>query len=94
MVMRCALFVTVSTGPEWRDTYLDETNKILEEPEDDGARHRLWATHTVKDRQWSYRTRVGGAFDLGRLLNYAANFVDTQVRDRADPLVKQRCSEL
>jgi hypothetical protein len=52
---------------------------VLQPPEDDGARHRLWAAHTVKARQWGYRTRVGGAFDLGRLLNWAAHVVDTQV---------------
>ena len=30
------------TGPEWRDTVYNEDNGHIEEPKDDGARHRLW----------------------------------------------------
>jgi hypothetical protein len=43
---------------------------------------RLWVAHTVKDRQWGYSTRIGGSFDLGRLTNWVADFVDYNVRGK------------
>ncbi len=52
---------------------------MIEDPKDDGGRHRLWVAHTVKDRQWGYSTRLGAVFDLGRLVNYVADFVDYNV---------------
>jgi predicted transcriptional regulator len=67
-------------GPEWRETVYDEDKDVIEDPVDDGGRHRLWVAHTVKDRQWGYNTRLGAAFDLGRLVNYVADFVDYNVR--------------
>lgn len=48
-------------------------------PQDDGARHRLWVQHTVKGRHYGYKTRVGAAFDLGRIANLLADYVDYQV---------------
>ena len=64
-------------GPEWRATVYDEERDILQEPVDDGARHRLWVSHTLRGR--AQHTRVGAAFDLGRLVNYVADFVDYRV---------------
>jgi hypothetical protein len=57
----------------------DEDRGVIEDPADDGGRHRLWVTHTVRDRQWAYRTRLGASFDLGRLINYVADYVDYNV---------------
>jgi len=57
----------------------NEDKDVIEDPKDDGGRHKLWLAHTVKDRQWGYRTRIGAAFDLGRMLNYVADFVDYNV---------------
>lgn len=71
-----------STGPEWRETVYDEDKDVIEVPQDDGGRHKLWVAHTVKDRQWMYSTRIGAAFDLGRLTNWVADFVDYNVSDR------------
>ncbi len=68
-----------AAGPEWRASLIDRERGVIEDPEDDGSRHRIWAQHTVKDRQWGYRTRVGAALDLGRLLNNLGEFTDNQV---------------
>lgn len=77
-ILACSRF-TQPAGPEWRETVYDEDKDVLEDPVDDGGRHRLWVAHTVKDRQWGYNTRIGGVFDLGRLVNYVADFVDYNV---------------
>eukprot|EP00967_Tisochrysis_lutea_P065613 scaffold85347_cov18-Tisochrysis_lutea.AAC.1 len=68
-----------AAGPEWRETVYDEDKDVIEDPVDDGGRHKLWVAHTVKDRQWAYSTRIGAVFDLGRLVNYVADFVDYNV---------------
>mmetsp|Transcript_21347 Transcript_21347/g.36349 ORF Transcript_21347/g.36349 Transcript_21347/m.36349 type:complete len:364 (+) Transcript_21347:66-1157(+) len=72
-------------GPDWRDTLLDSSKGVLEEPKDDGARHRLWVKHTVKDRQLAYHSAVGAALDLGRVLNLAANWFDYKVEPHLPP---------
>uniref|UniRef100_A0A7S3VU95 Uncharacterized protein n=1 Tax=Dunaliella tertiolecta TaxID=3047 RepID=A0A7S3VU95_DUNTE len=74
-------------GPEWRETVYDEDKDVIEDPVDDGGRHKLWVAHTVKDRQWAYSTRIGAVFDLGRLVNYVADFVDYNVEPRIPPLI-------
>ncbi|KAF5828846.1 hypothetical protein DUNSADRAFT_16982 [Dunaliella salina] len=73
--------------PEWRETVYDEDKDVIEDPVDDGGRHRLWVAHTVKDRQWGYSTRMGAVFDLGRLVNYVADFVDYNIEPRIPPLI-------
>ncbi|KAL6762785.1 hypothetical protein V8C86DRAFT_2510865 [Haematococcus lacustris] len=73
-------------GPDWRRSVVDVEEGVMVDPEDDGGRHRLWLSHVVKDRQWGYRTRLGAAFDLGRLANLAADFVDNHL-ERHIPFV-------
>ena len=54
----------------------DEDKDVVEEPADDGARHRLWVRHEARRHDLLHRTAVGARLDLGRLINYAADFVD------------------
>uniref|UniRef100_A0A7S0RRL2 Uncharacterized protein n=1 Tax=Chlamydomonas leiostraca TaxID=1034604 RepID=A0A7S0RRL2_9CHLO len=74
-------------GPEWRKTVYNEDNERIEDPKDDGARHRLWVAHTAKGRQWAYATRIGAAFDLGRVANFIADFIDYKLEPFVPPLV-------
>ena len=59
-----------------RDTLYDDDNDRIEEPRDDGARHRLWVSHEARHRDPLHRTSVGARLDLGRLMNYVADFID------------------
>lgn len=73
-------------GPEWREDVYDESKDVIVSPEDDGGRHKLWVQHEVKNRQWGYKTRVGASFDLGRLANWMADFVDYKLEPCIPPL--------
>lgn len=78
----------VSTpGPEWRKVlYDDETNR-LEYFQDDGARHVLYVQHEARDRNLLHATRIGCRFDLGRLVNYAVDFIDYYIEERIPSFV-------
>lgn len=65
----------------------DESRDTIEEPADDGGRHRLWVRHDAKARDFLHRTAIGGVFDLGRLVNFVADFVDYRVEPRLPPVV-------
>eukprot|EP00877_Chromochloris_zofingiensis_P002682 jgi/Chrzof1/12414/Cz06g33180.t1 len=69
-------------GPEWRDEVYDEETDKVEYPEDDGARHTLFVQHEMRRRNLLSRTRVGARLDVGRLVNYAADFVDYRLEHR------------
>lgn len=73
-------------GSEWRDTVFNEAEDVLEEPADDGGRHRLWVRHEARRGDLLHRTALGGVFDLGRIVNFAADFVDYRVEPRLPPL--------
>jgi len=63
-------------GPEWREDVYDEVTGRVECPRDDGGRHAVWIEHAARRRQLMAATSVGARVDLGRLLNWAADFVD------------------
>mmetsp|Transcript_16058 Transcript_16058/g.34723 ORF Transcript_16058/g.34723 Transcript_16058/m.34723 type:complete len:366 (-) Transcript_16058:923-2020(-) len=73
-------------GPEWRGTVYDEDKDVIEEPKDDGGRHRLWVQHEAKHRDWMHRTRAGITVDLGRLVNYVCDVVDYRLEPHFPPL--------
>jgi len=54
----------------------DEDKDVIEEPADSGARHRLWVRHEARHRDLLHRTVVGARVDLGRLVNYVADYID------------------
>lgn len=74
-------------GPDWRDILFNESTREVEYPPDDGSRHRLWLSHIIKDRQWGYKTRVGGAFDLGKIVNNIGEWIDDVIEPMIPPLV-------
>jgi hypothetical protein len=71
-------------GPEWRRVLYNEDTKRLEIPKDDGGRHRAYVVHTMRPRALLAATRAGARLDLGRALNWAADYADARV-DRALP---------
>jgi hypothetical protein len=74
-------------GPEWRVTVYDEERDVVEHPADDGARHRLYVEHEACGTNLMARTRLGARLDLGRIVNYAADFVDYNVQPRIPALL-------
>jgi hypothetical protein len=74
-------------GPEWRVTVYDEEREALEHPADDGARHRLYLEHEACGMDLMARTKLGARLDLGRIVNYAADFVDCNVQPRIPGLL-------
>ncbi|GBF91705.1 hypothetical protein Rsub_04009 [Raphidocelis subcapitata] len=73
-------------GPEWRETVYDEETGRVEEPHDDGSRHSVWVEHAATRRDPLAATRVGARVDLGRLLNWAGDYVDYNLQSKI-PLI-------
>lgn len=69
-------------GPEWRVRLFDERTGIVHYPKDDGGRHQLYVKQLLRGplRQLLGPTQVGASFDLGRLLNWTAEYVDTKLK--------------
>jgi hypothetical protein len=67
-------------GPEWRVTVYDEDRGVVEPPADDGGRHRLYVEHEIRGSNLLAATRLGCKLDIGRLVNYAADFIDYNVQ--------------
>jgi hypothetical protein len=63
-------------GPEWRGDVYDEATDRIECPRDDGSRHAVWLEHEARRRRPMAATVIGARVDLGRLLNYAADWFD------------------
>lgn len=83
----CRLRAAVSfPGPEWREDVYDELTGRVEEPRDDGGRHSVWVAHEARRRQPMAATRVGARLDLGRLLNFAADYFDYNLEWRVPAL--------
>ncbi|GIL46112.1 hypothetical protein Vafri_3173 [Volvox africanus] len=77
------LDAAVSTpGPEWRNVLYNDVTDRIEEPADDGARHTLYVQHEARGRNLMHATRIGCRLDLGRLVNYAADFFDYNIEER------------
>ncbi|KAG1670955.1 hypothetical protein FOA52_011390 [Chlamydomonas sp. UWO 241] len=74
-------------GTEWRNTVYDEARDVIEEPADDGGRHRLWVRHEGRARDYMHRTALGCVLDLGRLVNLVADAVDYRIEPRLPPLL-------
>jgi hypothetical protein len=69
-------------GPEWRVDVYDEVSRTVQAPADDGCRHAVWVEHEARRRDLLAGTRVGARVDLGRLLNWAADYVDYNLEGR------------
>jgi hypothetical protein len=69
-------------GPEWRVDVYDEATNRVEAPADDGCRHAVWVEHEARRRDPLAATRVGARVDLGRLLNWAADYFDYNLESR------------
>lgn len=82
----CRLRAGVSfPGPEWREDVYDEVTRTVECPaEDGGARHSVWVEHEARRRALLAATRVGARVDVGRIVNWAADWLDARV-DRLVP---------
>ncbi|KAI8471016.1 MAG: hypothetical protein J3K34DRAFT_520916 [Monoraphidium minutum] len=75
-------------GPEWREDVYDEVTDRVEVPYDDpAARHAVWVEHEARRRQLLAATRVGARLDLGRLVNWAADYVDYRLQHHIPGLV-------
>jgi hypothetical protein len=74
-------------GPEWRDDVYDEATGNVEIPVDDGGRHAVWVEHEARRRQLLAATRVGARLDLGRVVNWAADYVDYRLQHLIPGLV-------
>ncbi|KAG2449782.1 hypothetical protein HYH02_005306 [Chlamydomonas schloesseri] len=74
-------------GPEWRKVLYNDETDLLEYPADDGARHTLYVQHEVRGRDLLHSTRMGCRLDLGRLVNYVADFVDYRVEENIPSFV-------
>lgn len=74
-------------GPEWRDAVFDEDKDVVQEPSDDGGRHRVWLQHELRSNDLLHKTRVGARIDVGRALNYLADFVDYNLQQHVPSVV-------
>lgn len=85
----CRLRAAVSLpGPEWRQDVYDDVTGAVEPPADDPAsRHAVWVEHEARRRQLMAATRVGARLDLGRLVNWAADYVDYHLERKIPGLV-------
>ncbi len=59
----------------------------MQVPRDDGGRHKLWVAHELRPRALMARTQLGARLDVGRIVNYLADFVDYRLEHRIPGIV-------
>lgn len=84
ITMRAAV---ATPGPEWRRTLLDDMTGRLEEPRDDGGRHRFYIMNEMRQHNLTASTQVGCSLDVGRVVNSVADFVDNRLERKIPPVI-------